>query len=372
VPSKTTIFMSLMIALTAVSLAQDQGPIIGWGSDVETGNSPNYFGQATPPDGNDFMRIDANLDHSITLKTDGSIACWGDNTYGQSSPPEGDIFVAVAAGANHNVAIRSNGSLASWGDDASGLLSDMPAGNDFIAIAAGYGHSMALRSDGILEVWGNDDYGQITNRPADGNFIAIASSAYHCLAIAAEDGATEGRIRAWGRDTYGQATPPEGHAFVAVAAGYNHSLALRSDGSLAAWGRNDGSSLGDFGQVTDTPEGNDFVAIASGYYHNIALKSDGSLVAWGRDNKGQVTGTPTEGDFMAVAAGGQHTLTIELNCLFQLQGDFDDDCSVSLSDHYILASAWLSTYFLSDLQSMTANWLTDCRLTPFDPACVPE
>jgi alpha-tubulin suppressor-like RCC1 family protein len=382
--TKTLIIMSLMVTLTTVSLAQDLGMIIGWGSNVDFSDSQKYYGQAAPPVGNDFIAIDAGLYHSIAQKSDGSIAAWGIGSglegvssgiedHGQvTDKPDGNDFMAITAGIYHNVTIRSNGSLASWGSNASGQVSGTPTGNDFIAIAAGYGHSMALRSDGSLEVWGNNDYGQITNRPTDGNFIAIASSAYHCLAIAAEEGGKEGPIRAWGRDTYGQATPPEGHDFIAVAAGYNHSLALRSNGSLAAWGRDDGSPLGDFGQVTDTPGGNDFIAIACGYYHNIAIKSDGSIVAWGRDNKGQITGAPAGTNFIAVAAGGQHTLAIELNCLYQLQGDFDDNCRVDLSDFHILASAWISTYSLTNLQSITANWLTDCRLTPYYSACVAE
>ena len=121
------------------------------------------------------------------------------------------------------------------------------------------------------------------------------------------------------------------------------------------------------------------MAIAAGRYHNLAMKTDYSLVAWGVDHGnsflydyGQVTDTPTGNDFVAIAAGDFNSLAVKLNCLFQLQGDFDDNCRVNLSDFQTLASAWLSTYTLPDLQSMTANWLTDCRLTPSDPACIPE
>ena len=57
-------------------------------------------------------------------------------------------------------------------------------------------------------------------------------------------------------------------------------VALRSDGSLVAWGDN---SLGQ----TDVPTGNDFVAIVAGDGYNLALKSDGSLVAWGEDTSGR-------------------------------------------------------------------------------------
>ncbi|HBZ97883.1 MAG TPA: permease, partial [Phycisphaerales bacterium] len=43
---------------------------------------------------------------------------------------------------------------------------------------------------------------------------------------------------AWGRDNNGQSTPPTGDDFVAIAAGDQFGLALRSDGTIAAWGRN--------------------------------------------------------------------------------------------------------------------------------------
>jgi len=114
-----------------------------------------------------------------------------------------------------------------------------------------------------------------------------------------------------------------GSAYQAVAAGYGHSLALKNDGSLMAWGWNGGGQLGD-GSYTDraTPVqiGSGYVAIAAGFMHNLALKADGSLWAWGNNQFGQVgdgTGQyrilPTRigEDYTAISAGQWHSMALK-------------------------------------------------------------
>ena len=59
--------------------------------------------------------------HSLALRTDGRIACWGHNDDGQAPPAgvDGD-FVAIAAGYHHSIALRRDGSIACWGYNANG------------------------------------------------------------------------------------------------------------------------------------------------------------------------------------------------------------------------------------------------------------
>jgi len=128
----------------ALALKSD-GSIVGWGD--------NGYGQATPPDGNDFVNIAAGGGYSLALKSDGSIVGWGTNDSGRITPPVGNDFVAIAAGGLHGLALRSNGSVVGWGYNADGQATP-PPGNDFVAIAGGEFHSLALKSDGSIIGWG--------------------------------------------------------------------------------------------------------------------------------------------------------------------------------------------------------------------------
>ncbi|MFS0837055.1 RCC1 repeat- and reductase domain-containing protein [Paenibacillus sp. 1P03SA] len=78
-----------------------------------------------------------------------------------------------------------------------------------------------------------------------------------------------------------------------VAAGSFHSLALKDDGTVWAWGNNDFGGLGN-GTTKDSPipiqvpNLNSVVKIAAGYGSSYAVKSDGTVWSWGKNNDGEL------------------------------------------------------------------------------------
>src|ERR1700733_13906425 len=109
----------------------------------------------------------------------------------------------------------------------------------------------------------------------------------------------------FGIGQYGETNvPPDLTNAVAIAAGGFHSLALRTDGTVVAWGRN-------LEGETNVPPGlSNVVAIAAGYYHSVALRNDGTLAVWGDNTFGQ-TNIPA-GLSNVVAVAGSYSDTIVL------------------------------------------------------------
>jgi hypothetical protein len=86
--------------------------------------------------------------------------------------------------------------------------------------------------------------------------------------------------------------------------GGGHALALKTNNSLWAWGRNDAGQLGDSTTVIKTtpiPIGSstDWLSISTGSYHNLALKTNGTIWAWGLNQNGQL-GMETDEDILIV------------------------------------------------------------------------
>jgi len=129
----------------------------------------------------------------------------------------------------------------------------------------------------------------------------VAAGGYHSLALK-----TDGSLVAWGRNRYGQVSgTPTGTDFVAVAGGGNHSLALKTDGSLVSWGSDN------YAEVSDTPGSTGFAAVAAGGRHSLTVKTDGLLVSWGYDDQGLVSDTPTAAYYRDIAGGNSHSVALK-------------------------------------------------------------
>ena len=117
---------------------------------------------------------------------------------------------------------------------------------------------------------------------------------------------TDGTVTAWGRNQFGQVNVPWGVSGVqASATGGSNVLALKADGTVVAWGAND------VGQAS-VPAGLAGVqAIAAGNGFSAALKSDGTIVVWGSDANGLVSGAAQWTGVKSIAAGDYHMLAVQ-------------------------------------------------------------
>jgi alpha-tubulin suppressor-like RCC1 family protein len=271
---------------------------------------------------------------------------------------EAQFVTQVAAGYQHSLFLERGGSLWAMGNNANGQLGDgtlnqtnlpeLIVATNVTAIAAGQFHSLFLKGDGSLWGMGNNSYGQLgggnniqTNLPEQitNGVTAVAVGQDHSLFIK-----NDGSLWDMGFNSSGQLgigiynnLPPFGtnqpqhvvttNSVTAIAGGYQHSLLLKSDGSLWAMGNNSFGQLGN-GTVNQTNRPvfvtNGVTAVAAGWYHSLFLKSDGSLWAMGDDNDGQLgDGTLTSnfftnrpemivpGNVTAIAGGEYHTLFLK-------------------------------------------------------------
>lgn len=147
-----------------------------------------------------------------------------------------------------------------------------------------------------VAIWG--DFSENTVPQGLTNLIAIAAGTQHDLALRGD-----GTIIGWGNNAAGESVEPAGLSnVIAISAGNYGSLALKSDGTILAWGE------GQYGQ-TNVPAGlSHVVAISAGSWHNMALRSDGIVFVWGNDEYGQTNVPADLSNVVAIAAG-------EWNCM---------------------------------------------------------
>ena len=178
-------------------------------------------------------------------------------------------------------------------------------------LSMGLYHWTAVKSDGTVDARGTtNDRGQTTVPVGLGSVAAIEAGGDMTLALR-----TDGTVIAWGDNSYGAASVPVGlTGVVAVSTGGYHSLALRADGTVRAWGDNSSGA-------TSVPAGLiNVVAVAAGTRHSLALKSDGTVVSWGYQNAvpSNLTGV------IAISAGQDNSLALKADGTVVAWGDDGD------------------------------------------------
>ena len=157
----------------------------------------------------------------------------------------------------------------------------------------------------MVVAWGYNGDGQTTVPTGLSGVKAIAAGGTHTVALK-----SNGTVVAWGGqyNNYGQTTVPAGLSGVAaIAAGMYHTVALKSDGTVLAWGDNT------YGQTTVPAGLSGVTAVAAYMYHTLALKSSGTVVGWGDNSDGQTTVPAGLSGVAAIAAGGYHAVALKSN-----------------------------------------------------------
>jgi len=203
----------------------------------------------------------------------------GDNTYGQlgdgTNKPHltpvlisalGETVTQVAAGAGFGVALKADGTAWTWGLNEQGQLGDGTSSNKQVPqqvpnlpaitqISSGIGHVLALASDGTVWAWGANDKGQVGVE--------------------------------WSHAVTSPTKVSELSGITQVSAGNEFSLAVGPNGTVQGWGDNHFKQLGsgeDFESaywLVPARDLTNITRVAAGADHAVALRHDGTVWRWG-------------------------------------------------------------------------------------------
>ena len=228
-----------------------------------------------------WSKLTQGFNYTLAIKENGSLWSWGSNNlYGVQGngsttaniiPTQigNELWVNVVAGFNHVAGIKIDGTLWTWGRNIRRQLGDgttddqwSPAQvgteNDWAYAVVGSNFTLALKTNGTLWVWG-------------ANYL-LANGAV-------EDSSTPVQVN-------------PGSGWRAITAGTFSAAAIKSDGTMWTWGLNDNGVLGNGTLSThafvpiQVGGDVDWEKVDSGKDYVLALKSDGSLWAWGYNVNG--------------------------------------------------------------------------------------
>lgn len=239
----------------------------------------------------------------------------------------------IRIGVNCNFALRKDGTLLAWGENGEGQLgngtfispqtniapvfqtstsSSIPSSDS--SISAGVAHSLAVDSDGTVWAWGNNETGQLgldsTEIPRQAtpvkvaglsDVISVSAGGQHSLALK-----KDGTVWAWGDNEYGQLGRADLLSsssgvlvqgltnIIAISANIDFNLALKADGTVWSWGANRYGQLGNgTNKLSTTPvqvkDLSGVIKLSAGSAFALALKNDGTVWSWGAQNVGELS-----------------------------------------------------------------------------------
>jgi len=243
----------------------------------------------TSAGGTTWKQVSCGRIHTAAIKTDGTLWTWGRNAY------YGQLGINSTFG----------------GDFRNTPVTTFVGGTNWKSVDSGGYHTSAIKTDGTLWVWGSNENGQlginqgnvsrltpVTTFIGGTTWKSVSGGRLHTVAIK-----TDGTLWTWGKNNSGELGINEGDVntdrntpvttFVggtnwkSVVCGYAHTAAIKTDGSLWTWGGNGGGALGVNGgsnrstPVTTFAGGNNWKSVSCGRTHTAAIKTDGTLWVWG-------------------------------------------------------------------------------------------
>ena len=303
------------------------GTLWTWGSGgygrLGTGTTSSYSSPVTTAGGGTtWCQVSGGMHHIASIKTDGTLWAWGRNHVGQlgtgnltcySSPVTtaggGTTWRQVSGGFFHTASIKTDGTLWTWGQNTSGQLgtgngnlysspvTTAGGGTTWCQVSSGFFHTASIKTDGTLWMWGYNDKGQlgigdtahqsspVTTCGGGTNWCQVSGSACNTLAIK-----TDGTLWIWGQNSSGQlgtgdltwysspvTTAGGGTTWCQGSAGCNFSSAIKTDGTLWTWGRNNEGELGtgnttSYSSPVTITGGTNWCQVSGGGYFTAAIK----------------------------------------------------------------------------------------------------
>jgi alpha-tubulin suppressor-like RCC1 family protein len=269
----------------------------------------------------DWCQTSAGGCHSLAVRTGGTTWGWGANLRGQlgtgnttsTSSPVSVVggfsdWCQISGGDGHSLGVRTGGTAWAWGCNNAGHLGDntttvrpspvsvVGGFSDWCQLDAGYRHSLGVRTNGSAWTWGCNDSGRL----GDNSTINRSSP------VSVVGGFTD---------------------WCQVSGGNRHSLGIRTSGSAWAWGFGISGQLGD-NTTTDRSSPvsvvggfTDWYQVSAGADHSLGVRTNGTVWAWGCNGNGRL---------------GDNTITNRVSPV-SVVGGFSDWCQASAGCCHSLA-----------------------------------